>query len=486
MKPTAAAVDPREEPDFVGSEGERDLTPSPASIGANARISTVEPVMSFPAAWLDRMLAVLQDLAFEQGVDAVARALGPALESAVPGVRVGLVVPSRKVSPRATRASSSHPSGSPARASQLPASQSGRHVLWTEPPKSDERVRAARLFPEARFERAVPLAGRFGVAALHFASEDDLFASEASPHVQALDRAAIVASAALARASAEEHASSLEGALRTTEAQMVQAEKLASLGQIAAGMVHELNNPLTSIAAYTDFLLRRAVTRDGPDGDDVERLRRIAESANRMLRFTRDLVSYARPSGDIPMAVQLNVVIDRALAFCEHELVDVGVEVHRLFDPGIGVVRGLPEQLAQVFVNLVTNACHAMARSSEGMDAPTSTPDARVPLVTPRSPVLTVATTRGGDDGAGGHDPSAVTIVVQDSGCGIAPKNLALVFNPFFTTKAAGRGTGLGLSIVKNIVEGHGGRIRAESDTAVGTRFILTFPVEDTGGDAAR
>ena len=102
---------------------------------------------------------------------------------------------------------------------------------------------------------------------------------------------------------------------------MIQADKLATFGQVAAGVVHELNNPLTSIVAYSDYLIRkRRRASAGADAEDVERLRRISESANRMLRFTRDLVSYARPSGGAPGPVVLHAVIDRAIAFCEHVL----------------------------------------------------------------------------------------------------------------------------------------------------------------------
>jgi signal transduction histidine kinase len=170
--------------------------------------------------------------------------------------------------------------------------------------------------------------------------------------------------------------------------------------------------------------------------------------------------------------VSINDVIDRAVAFCEHEIAGASVAIERTFDPDVGPVRGLPEQLAQVFVNLVTNACHAMSPS----DHPS------------RPAVLRLSTTAAGAPGC-----PRVTVIVQDSGSGIAPEHLGLVFNPFFTTKAVGRGTGLGLSIVKKIVDGHAGDIRAESDPSYGTRFVLSFPVEarsagpsDDGGSAPR
>src|SRR5262249_43411216 len=151
---------------------------------------------------------------------------------------------------------------------------------------------------------------------------------------------------------------------RALEVHAIQADKLASFGQIAAGMVHELNNPLTSIVAYTDYLLRKLVSRggDGPYGaveaDDIERLRRISDSANRILRFTRDLVTYARPSSEVPVPVVLHNAIDQAIAFCEHVIDAAKARVVRRYGPNVLTIRGMPEQLAQVFVNLITNACH--------------------------------------------------------------------------------------------------------------------------------
>jgi two-component system NtrC family sensor kinase len=439
--------------------GERPLTPTYPPDGPPARISVLEEAVNVPAPWLDRLLTLTNDLPFEGGEEALVKALAAALQRIVPAVRMAIHLP---------------PEGTP-----QPAAVEPRQILWSEPPRSNERLRSARIFPDVAYERSVALLGPTARGALHFASDQDILGTEDSPYVQLMGRASVVVAQALARQRLEERALTLEVDLRTTRSQMVQAEKLASLGQIAAGMVHELNNPLTSIAAYTDFLLRRAISRDGADADDVERLRRIAESANRMLRLTRDLVSYARPSGDIPIAVQLNAVVDRALAFCEHEIADVGVLVERSFDLDIGLVRGLPEQLAQVFVNLVTNACHAMAKPRDVAATSTGSGPEGEPLAAARPPVLLVTTSRVVDrPGEDSQREPRVAVVVQDAGCGIEKAHLGLVFNPFFTTKGAGRGTGLGLSIVKNIVEAHRGKIRVESDPSYGTRFILVFPVE--------
>jgi len=235
----------------------------------------------------------------------------------------------------------------------------------------------------------------------------------------------------------------------TLNAQIVQAEKLASLGQIAAGMVHELNNPLTSIVAYTDYLTKRWLAkREQSDPDEVERLRRIGESAHRLLRFTRDLVTYARPAGEIPVPVVVHSVIEQALVFCEHLIGESITRVERRFGDHILPVRGLPEQLTQVFVNLVTNACHAM----------------------PEGGVLTIVTELV--DGE-----SAVRVVISDTGCGILRDDQARIFTPFFTTKKDGKGTGLGLAIVKSIVEGHNGHIRVESEPDRGASFALVLPV---------
>jgi two-component system, NtrC family, sensor kinase len=232
--------------------------------------------------------------------------------------------------------------------------------------------------------------------------------------------------------------------VRSLERQVIQAEKLATLGQLAAGVVHELNNPLTSISVYGDYLVR-LIERVG-DKSDVDKANKVVEGALRIQKLTRDLMSYARPSGDVE-SVALNDVVKQALVFCEHVIrrAEARVELH--LAEGLPRVRAIRTQLHQVLINLITNACHALP--DEGQ-------------------TLTLTTAR-----ENGH----VRVVVADTGIGIDGSDREHVFEPFFTTKKDGKGTGLGLSIVKNIVEGHGGTVTFESQVGAGTTFVITLPV---------
>jgi two-component system NtrC family sensor kinase len=233
--------------------------------------------------------------------------------------------------------------------------------------------------------------------------------------------------------------------LRELEEQVIHAEKLATLGQLAAGVVHELNNPLTSIAVYGDFLLKKA-GRNGGEPGDVEKLRRIVESADRILKFTRDLVTYARPSTEKPVPIDVHELIDQAVVFCEHLIEETGAVVEKQYDALLPPVYGVKGQLVQVFVNLITNACHAM------------------PLGAGR---LTLATSGAGD--------GRLSARIIDNGKGITEDNRQRIFEPFFTTKGEGKGTGLGLSIVKNIVEQHRGLLVVQSEVGTGTTFELVL-----------
>jgi two-component system NtrC family sensor kinase len=234
--------------------------------------------------------------------------------------------------------------------------------------------------------------------------------------------------------------------VRELEEQIIQAEKLATLGQLAAGVVHELNNPLTSISVYGEYLVKRG-ERSGQDQGDLEKLRRIVESASRIQKFARDLVTYARPSTEEPAFVPIQAVIEQSLAFCEHVVKDAGATIERRFHDEEAHVYAVRGQLHQVFINLVTNACHALEKGRG---------------------VIVIRTESDAED--------FLHVAVEDNGCGI-PRGVAeKIFEPFFSTKAEGKGTGLGLSIVRNIVQQHGGTIEVKQRDAGGTIFEIKLP----------
>jgi len=229
--------------------------------------------------------------------------------------------------------------------------------------------------------------------------------------------------------------------MQRLEQQIIHAEKLATLGQLAAGVLHELNNPLTSITVYSEYLLGKG-KRAGAEAGDLDKLGRIVESAARMTKFTRDLVTYARPSNETIAKASMIEVLEQSLGFCEHVLDEAGVFVERSYAQDLRPVEAVRGQLHQIFVNLITNASQAMANDPR-----------RNVIGAPRSK-LSVAIEARGD---------FVVVRIADNGPGIAPENLARIFEPFFTTKGEGKGTGLGLSIVRNLVEQHGGTISVES-----------------------
>ena len=216
------------------------------------------------------------------------------------------------------------------------------------------------------------------------------------------------------------------------------------MGKLAASTLHELNNPLTTILAYADFL-RRKVERVPLEAEDVERLRRISEAAERVQRLTRNLVDYARPSGETPTSLLLRDVLEQALSFCEHALDEVGALVERdcCDDDAFLGVHG---ELTQVFVNLIINACHAMPRGNGHL------------LL--RSEIV----------------GEQLVVRIRDNGHGVAPEHAPHIFEPFYTTKALGSGTGLGLSIVRAILERYQGTIAFRTPRDAGTEFIVRLP----------
>ncbi len=307
-----------------------------------------------------------------------------------------------------------------------------------------------RLFPRLGEERVLVVDdGGMGGSTLHVAAPPA--ASLRPLDLQIAERASLVLGTGLRRAQAYQDTQRSARELERLQAHIIQAEKLASLGQIVAGVVHELNNPLTSIIAYSEYLTKKAHGRlpDASAEDDIERLRRIEEAAARILKFSRDLVAYARPSTEIPGPLGLSEVIDKAVVFCEHEFAVWEINVERDVSPDLPVVRGVTGQLTQVFVNLFTNAAHAMSAGG--------------------GTLRVCAKPTPGEN--------SITVDIEDSGAGIEARDLPHIFEPFFTTKVDGRGTGLGLSIVHDIIDGHGGTVSVRSLQGSGTVFTLTLPI---------
>ncbi|NMB77344.1 MAG: PAS domain S-box protein [Myxococcales bacterium] len=233
--------------------------------------------------------------------------------------------------------------------------------------------------------------------------------------------------------------------LRNLERQVIEAEKMGSLGKLAAGVVHELNNPLTSITVYSEYLAKR-IRAGQIDAADADRVEKILEGAGRIQKLTRDLVSYGRPSPDEPELLNLNDLVHQALGFCEHIISKHDVRVSCELCESLPPIQGTRNQLIQVIINLVTNACQAMEGGGE----------------------LSLCTRAEGEE--------RVALSVSDTGIGIPEKDQRRIFDPFFTTKKDGQGTGLGLSIVSRIVEHHGGTIQVKSEPGKGTVFDVLLP----------
>ncbi|HEY0189849.1 MAG TPA: ATP-binding protein [Kofleriaceae bacterium] len=228
--------------------------------------------------------------------------------------------------------------------------------------------------------------------------------------------------------------------------QVVRAERLATLGELAAGVVHELNNPLTSITVYAEYLERK-LGGQGTEPGDLEKLRRIGASAQRILRFSRDLVQYARPSSQDVGPIDLAAVVRQSVSICEHLIERGGITLEIEVDPELPVIHAIGGQLEQVLINLITNAVHAVENGG-------------------RVEVRAQADT-----------PSTVLLEVADSGPGIAEADRDKIFEPFFTTKPDGKGTGLGLPIVRNIVDQHRGEILVRRSELGGAAFRVILPV---------
>lgn len=223
--------------------------------------------------------------------------------------------------------------------------------------------------------------------------------------------------------------------------QLITAEKMASVGMLAASIAHEINTPLTGISSYCQFLL------DSPnDAENRELVTKMHDQVLRANKIIRTLLDFSRQKGQQPLPINLNKVIDESLALVEHKLKRKNIVFKKEVDFQKSF-HGFSTRLQQLFINLFINAIDAI--NGEGQ--------------------ISIQ---------GEETSEQITIRFKDNGRGIREKLLEKIFDPFFTTKEIGKGTGLGLSIVYSIVKEHYGNIEVHSKVDLGTTFIITFPVQ--------
>jgi two-component system NtrC family sensor kinase len=237
---------------------------------------------------------------------------------------------------------------------------------------------------------------------------------------------------------------------------LIHSEKLSAIGQLVAGVAHELNNPLTSISGYTQLMLRDTGLRDDVRSD----LKHINIQAERAARIVQNLLVFAREHKPERRLVNLNEEFRNTLSLRAYQLRVDNITVVNQIEPELPMTVADPFQIQQVMLNLINNAHQAMTeRGGPG-------------TLTLRTFVTTLPAAENGST-----TPPMVVLSVGDNGVGIPVRDLKRIFDPFFTTKPVGQGTGLGLSICFGIVQEHGGRIWAESELGVGTTVYVALPL---------
>jgi signal transduction histidine kinase len=232
--------------------------------------------------------------------------------------------------------------------------------------------------------------------------------------------------------------------LRANERELLHKEKLASMGQLAAGVAHELNNPLSTILLYSEIM-----HKDTPEGEPRrEDLDMIIREAQRCKSIVADLLNFSRQQEVLAQETDLKALVEEVIAKVNHRYQFDKVRIVREFSPDLPHIQADPAQLQQVFINLLNNSADAMEDGG----------------------TITISVRQ--------LDNRSVEIRVADTGSGIPAENQVKLFTPFFTTKPAGKGTGLGLSIVYGIVKMHHGQIHVESQTGQGTTFVLSLPMQ--------
>jgi signal transduction histidine kinase len=235
--------------------------------------------------------------------------------------------------------------------------------------------------------------------------------------------------------------------LKESQEELVQAEKLTSLGQLAASIAHEVNNPLSGVLVYTQLLTKKINSDKFTKETVLDYLSKMEPELTRSTRLIRNLLDFARQSPPALREVDINEVVSRASDLAAHSAELQNIEVIKELNPSLPKPEADFDQLQQVCTNLILNAIQAM----------------------PQGGRLTLRTATDSDD--------QLRIEVQDTGCGISAENIKKLFTPFFTTKEKGKGVGLGLAVAYGIIQRHQGKIEVRSKEGEGTTFTIHLPL---------
>ena len=230
--------------------------------------------------------------------------------------------------------------------------------------------------------------------------------------------------------------------LRQLNEQLIRTEKLAAMGTLAAGVAHEVNNPLAAISS----LIQMMQANKNLDAENSEKLKLISAQINRITQVTKDMMDFARVRPAAQSAVNINSVIETSLRLASFDKSFQNLRLKKLLATNLPEIFADTDQLQQVFLNLFLNARDAMPGGGE----------------------LLIKTSSSNNE---------IVIEIADSGTGIDPGNLKQIFDPFFTTKQTGKGTGLGLAVCYGIVTAHGGKIEVAPNDESGTTFFVVLPV---------
>ncbi|MGE5445777.1 MAG: PAS domain S-box protein [Ignavibacteriales bacterium] len=242
---------------------------------------------------------------------------------------------------------------------------------------------------------------------------------------------------------------------KNLQEQLIQSEKMAAVGQLISGVTHEINNPLTVVMGYAEVLL----SEPNLDKGARKALQAIYDESNRCKKVVQNLLSFARKHSPDREYAYINEVLERTLSLKEYDLRKNKVEVIKNLEMKLPALMVDPNQIQQVFLNLINNAEQAMAENDGGRQ------------------LVIESRIKNGENRVNPEGEVIIEVSFSDSGPGISSKNLKKIFDPFFTTKPVGKGTGLGLSVSYGIIKEHGGEIYALSEEGRGATFIIELPM---------